>query len=30
VDIDAFDGTLMDGLLAAATPIVQSFSFATP
>ena len=30
VDIDAFDGTLMDDLLAAATPIVQSLSFATP
>ena len=30
VDIDAFDGTQMDGLLAAAAPIVQSFSFATP
>jgi hypothetical protein len=30
VDIDAFDGTLFDDLLAAATPIVQSFSFATP
>jgi hypothetical protein len=30
VDVDAFDGTLMDGLLAAAAPIVQSFSFATP
>ncbi len=30
VDVDAFDGTLMDGLLAAATPIVQSLSFATP
>ena len=27
VDIDAFDGTLMDGLLAAAAPIVQSFAF---
>ena len=30
VDVDAFDGTLMDGLLAAATPIVQSLKFATP
>ena len=30
VDIDAFDGTLMDELLAAATPIVQSLKFATP
>ncbi len=30
VDIDAFDGTLMDGLLAAAAPVVQSLSFATP
>jgi hypothetical protein len=30
VDVDAFDGTLMDGLLAAAAPILQSFSFATP
>lgn len=30
VDIDAFDGTMMDELLAAATPIVQSLSFATP
>jgi hypothetical protein len=30
VDIDAFDGTLMDGLVAAAAPIIQSFSFATP
>jgi hypothetical protein len=30
VDIDAFDGTLMDELLVAATPIVQSFKFATP
>ena len=30
VDVDAFDGTLMDGLVAAATPIVQSLSFATP
>ena len=30
VDVDAFDGTLMDGLLAAAVPIVQSLSFATP
>jgi hypothetical protein len=30
VDVDAFDGTLMDGLLAAAAPIVLSLSFATP
>ena len=30
VDVDAFDGTLMDGLVAAAAPIVQSLSFATP
>jgi hypothetical protein len=30
VDVDAFDGTLFDELLAAATPIVQSLSFATP
>jgi hypothetical protein len=30
VDVDAFDGALMDGLLAAAAPIVQSLSFATP
>ncbi|MFH0751685.1 MAG: hypothetical protein V2B17_07595 [Chloroflexota bacterium] len=30
VDVDAFDGTLMDELLAGATPIVQSLSFATP
>jgi hypothetical protein len=30
VDIDAFDGTLFDELLAAATPIVQSLEFATP
>jgi len=30
VDIDAFDGTQMDGLLVAASPIVQSFSFAKP
>ncbi len=28
VDIDAFDGTLMDGLLGAATPVVQSLKFA--
>jgi hypothetical protein len=28
VDIDAFDGALMDALLSAATPIVQSFAFA--
>jgi hypothetical protein len=30
VDIDAFDGTLMDGLVAAAAPIVHSLSFVTP
>lgn len=30
VDIDAFEGTLMNGLVAAAAPIVQSLSFATP
>ncbi len=30
VDIDSFEGSLMDTLLAAATPIVRSFSFATP
>jgi hypothetical protein len=30
VDIDAFDGSLWDQLLAAATPIVNSFVFATP
>ena len=28
VDIDAFDGTLIDPLVAAAAPIVQGFSFA--
>ena len=28
VDIDAFDGTLIDGLLSAAGPIVQSLAFA--
>jgi hypothetical protein len=28
VDVDAFDGTLMDQLLTLATPIVESFSFA--
>lgn len=28
VDIDAFDGSLMDALIAEATPIVQSMSFA--
>jgi len=28
VDIDAFDGSLMDTLVSEATPIVQSFSFA--
>ncbi|HSO29910.1 MAG TPA: hypothetical protein VLS28_08385 [Candidatus Sulfomarinibacteraceae bacterium] len=30
VDVDAFDGSLMDGLLAAATPIVESMRFALP
>ena len=30
VDIDAFEGQLMDGLVARATPIVQSFKFGTP
>jgi len=30
VDIDAFDGSLMDGLLGAATPIVGGMQFATP
>lgn len=30
VDIDAFDGTRMAGFLDAATPIVRTFSFATP
>ena len=30
VDIDAFDGTLMDALLADAAPIVRSLEFATP
>jgi hypothetical protein len=30
VDIDAFDGTRFDELLAAAAPIVRTFSFATP
>jgi len=30
VDVDAFDGNLMEGLLAAAAPIVQGLSFATP
>jgi hypothetical protein len=30
VDIDAFDGTLMDGLLASAQPIVRSLVFAAP
>ena len=29
VDIDAFDGSLMDGLLDAASPIVASFQFET-
>jgi hypothetical protein len=28
VDIDAFDGTLIDGLLSAAAPVVQSLHFA--
>lgn len=30
VDIDSFDGQNVDGLLAAADPIVKSFSFAKP
>lgn len=30
VDIDAFDGSLWEDLLAAATPIVRSFVFAAP
>ncbi len=30
VDVDAFDGALWDQLLAAATPIVQSFVFSVP
>jgi hypothetical protein len=30
VDIDAFDGSLMDDLVARAVPIVQSFNFASP
>jgi hypothetical protein len=30
VDVDAFDGAAWDPLLAAATPIVQSFVFAVP
>jgi hypothetical protein len=30
VDVDAFDGTLMDDLVARAQPIVQSLSFAKP
>ena len=30
VDIDAFDGSLWEDLLAVATPIVQSFVFAAP
>jgi hypothetical protein len=30
VDVDAFDGSAWDQLLAAATPIVNSFVFATP
>jgi hypothetical protein len=29
VDVDAFDGTLMDALVAEAAPIVQTFSFST-
>jgi hypothetical protein len=30
VDIDAFDGALMDSLLGLATPIVAGMQFATP
>ena len=30
VDIDAFDGTRMEGFLDAATSIIRTFSFATP
>lgn len=30
VDIDAFDGSLLDGFLPVATPIVKSLRFATP
>lgn len=30
VDVDAFDGSLMDALLAQAQPIVQSVAFASP
>lgn len=30
VDVDAFDGSLMDGLASRATPIIQSFRFASP
>ncbi|MFI5043040.1 MAG: hypothetical protein ACHQNA_14545, partial [Acidimicrobiales bacterium] len=30
VDIDAYDGTLMDGLLSATTPIVGSLKFGLP
>jgi hypothetical protein len=30
VDVDAFDGTVIDDLLAAADPIVKSFTFAKP
>jgi hypothetical protein len=30
VDIDAFDGSLMDGLLAGATPIVSGMTFGLP
>ncbi len=30
VDVDAFDGTLWEPLLAAATPIVRSFAFSAP
>jgi hypothetical protein len=30
VDVDAFDGALMDDLVARAAPIVGTFSFATP
>ena len=28
VDVDAFDGSVIDGLIAAAEPIVKTFSFA--
>jgi len=30
VDIDAFDGSLMDGLLPAAAPIIGSLKFGLP